>query len=77
MTRKKKRTPEMIAVQRYARDVRAARAFLNSTAITLPFLARETGISYWWLARFARGDIADPKVSKLGALLRFVEAHDE
>lgn len=70
MKNKKKR---LLDAQRYAKDVDAARAYLGATSYTLMFVAHETGLSYWWLARFARGEITDPKVSKLAALLRFME----
>lgn len=63
----------MLDATRLDRDVKRARSFLATTTYTMPFIARETGLSYWWLTRFARGEIMDPKVSKLGAMLRFIE----
>jgi len=70
---KNKKKKRLLDAQRYSNDVNAARAFLSKTSYTLMFVAHETGLSYWWLARFVRGEITDPKVSKLAALLRFME----
>ncbi len=76
MAHRKKRAPRMLAAQRYQRDIRAALGYLNKSPHALPFIARESGLSYWWLARFARGEITDPKGSKLAALLKFMEDDD-
>lgn len=34
-------------------------------------IARETGLTYWWLSKLARGLIDDPGVKKVGKLARY------
>lgn len=38
-------------------------------------LCDATGLSYWWLIKFAQGRIREPGLSKIEALQRFIDAN--
>ena len=40
-----------------------------------PEMCRQTGISYWWLTKFAQGRIDNPGVVKLERLVEHFAAH--
>lgn len=40
-----------------------------------PAICSHTGLSYWWLTKFAQGRICDPGLSKIERLRTYIEAH--
>ena len=39
-----------------------------------PFICRETGISYWWLTKFAQGRVENPRIRVLEKLEKYFAA---
>lgn len=48
------------------------RASLQSRRGDWPALCRATGLSYWWLTKFAQGRIREPGLSKIERLQRYI-----
>jgi len=51
------------------------RASLQSRRGDWPTICSRTGLSYWWLTKFAQGRIAEPGLSKIERLQADLDAH--
>lgn len=40
-----------------------------------PAICSHTGLSYWWLTKFAQGRIREPGLSKIERLQAYIDAH--
>ena len=54
-------------------ETRRLAKLLHDSEHSLPVVAEKTGLNYFWLLRFVRGEIEDPKMSKLARIARFLE----
>lgn len=48
------------------------RASLQSRRGDWPTLCKATGLSYWWVTKFAQGRIREPGLSKIERLQRYI-----
>jgi len=55
--------------------INEARAALDARRGEWPAMCAETGLSYWWVTKFAQGRIAEPGVSKIERLQAYFEKH--
>lgn len=55
--------------------ITAARAALDARRGEWPALCAESGLSYWWVTKFAQGRIAEPGVSKIERLQDYFAKH--
>ncbi len=51
------------------------RASLQSRKGDWPAICTATGLSYWWLTKFAQGRIREPGLSKIERLQGYISAH--
>lgn len=51
------------------------RASLQSRKGDWPAICAATGLSYWWLTKFAQGRIREPGLSKIERLQSYISAH--
>lgn len=51
------------------------RTALKSRRGEWPTLCNATGLSYWWLTKFAQGRIRDPGLSKIERLQDYIAAN--
>lgn len=51
------------------------RASLQRRRGDWPALCKATGLSYWWVTKFAQGRIREPGLSKVEKLQGYIAAH--
>lgn len=57
---------------KHKKDIERARTFLNHHKKYMD-IHDETGLGYFWLQRFAKGKIVDPRASLLFRLLDYID----
>lgn len=55
--------------------VTAIRSDLAARKGEWPAICRETGLSYWWLTKFAQGRIKEPGLTKIERLQAYIAAN--
>ena len=66
MTKTKKNQPRLLTIMRDQEAIRVARKWCRSNVADV---ASRTGINFYWIAKFGRGEVPDPRISYLKRIL--------
>ena len=55
--------------------IQSARIELTARKGEWPTICRATGLTYWWVTKFAQGKIVEPGVTRIEKLLTYFSDH--